>query len=687
MKPISLRVKNFASYKDEILEYDSINGLFAVIGPNGAGKSSLIVDAITTVLFNRARGASSQGTGLENLITTGEEELEVDFTFMSGNSEIRVVRRRFRKGGQELELYIDGNSHTDKIKETQAKLQSIIKIDYDTFLDTVCIGQSESGRFMKKAPNERKEVFTQVLNLDNYDILQDFTKEIKKEKNDEIKKLKEKLEELGNDNEKQNEYEDKIKQGEKEITRITFDIEIKEKELEEELKEKTKYEELIKNRDEILLKQRNLKTKVDSIKESISKGTQMKTNLELTINFKDEVEANIVETEKEFEEAQSIYTSLNSEKSSLEATNNMLSSQASELKSKYIRLKDFNEASCEFCGQEVTETHKKNHLEQLMTEGKKYLTQINANKTRIEELSEEIASINLKISTTRSSLQNLRNKKSEVEQAETKLSSVITRLSELENDLIGFERELTEALSIKIEDIDSKTFNDMLIRSQLKTFRQELTDWESRVAVAQNELNKIDQNKDKVIKIEEEIKKLQEEYSLLDELVIAWGKEGIQAIIIDNALPEIQDEINEFLGLLTDQRVSIEFVTQKEKGKGKKISSIETLDIVIHDENGARTYETYSGGEKFRVDFSCHIGLSKFLSKRAGANINFFIVDEGVGSQDDTAKDLFINAVQKLATIFDKVLVITHIQDIIESFSNKIEIYKDPIDGSKIRIV
>ncbi|MNC35252.1 hypothetical protein D3C75_837280 [compost metagenome] len=173
----------------------------------------------------------------------------------------------------------------------------------------------------------------------------------------------------------------------------------------------------------------------------------------------------------------------------------------------------------------------------------------------------------------------------------------------------------------------------------------------------------------------------------MDEIVTCFGKDGIQAVIIDNALPEIQAEINEFLGSLTDERVSIEFITQKEKGKGKKASSIETLEILIIDETGARKYETYSGGERFRVDFSCHVGMSKFLARRAGASFNFFIIDEGVGSQDEAAKEQFVNAVHKLNTIFEKVLVITHIPDIIESFSDKIEVYKDPIEGSKIRIV
>ncbi|MNM64474.1 hypothetical protein D3C81_758740 [compost metagenome] len=174
---------------------------------------------------------------------------------------------------------------------------------------------------------------------------------------------------------------------------------------------------------------------------------------------------------------------------------------------------------------------------------------------------------------------------------------------------------------------------------------------------------------------------------MLDDLTTAWGKDGIQAIIIDNSLEDIQDEINDVLSSLTSDQVSIEFITQKEKGKGKKATSIETLDIMVNGQDGSRAYETYSGGEKFRIDFSCHVGLAKFLAKRAGAAIDFFIVDEGIGSQDEVAKENFVAVMNKLTSIFNKVMVITHIPDVIDAFHHKVEIYKDPIKGSKIKIL
>jgi exonuclease SbcC len=155
-------------------------------------------------------------------------------------------------------------------------------------------------------------------------------------------------------------------------------------------------------------------------------------------------------------------------------------------------------------------------------------------------------------------------------------------------------------------------------------------------------------------------------------------------------LPEIEIEINKLLQLLCNGRVTVEFNTEK-ASKGKKVSkkptSIETLEIIVNDQGESRTYETYSGGEQFRVDFACHVGLAKFLAKRAGATIDFFIVDEGLGSQDQTAKDNFVTSVYKLTQSFQQVMCVTHIEEIKEAFNTRVLVTKDPILGSKVQLI
>lgn len=689
MKLSYIKVKNFASYKEEKFDFKQIpeNAVAAIIGGNGNGKSTFFVETLTTALFNRARGTSTQGTGLENFITTGEDQFEVDIEFEINNQLIRVIRRRFLKGGQELELYIDGVDHTDKIKETQAKLLHLIKMDYDTFVDTVVIKQGKSGTFMEKPANERKEVFTHILGLDKYDTLQEYTKEIRKDTKKKIEEKKEQLSELADSIKLKEMYEKAIEDGSEEIESLNGKIAFKEDEIEIELAEKALYEQSVKQRDEILRRQRILKEKVASTTDSIDKGYTMKEKCESVLSTRDNVLSSLTTSLEELDVLNEKKTNLMSEKSTLEGTNNVLRKQAKDLKAKYDKMKEFNEAICNFCAQEVSEEHKQKHLQELFSEASVYIKQLKSNEVTIQSLDSDISSLNLQITTLRSKTQDLQSQKSQVEQAEVRYSNIVTRIEELEQELVATKEDYEEVMKITVSDVENRTFRDGILKMEINSLRQQLNSWNGKIAVANNELKKIRKDEDKVIQFEQDIKELQSTYSKLDDLVKAWGKDGIQAIIIDNALPEIQDEINTILDLLENGQVNVEFVTQKEKGKGKKVSSIETLDIIVHNQDGSRAYETYSGGEKFRVDFACHVGMSKYLSKRAGAAIDFFVLDEGVGSQDEIAKENLIAAMNKISTIFDKVMIITHIPDMIDAFHDKIEVYKDPIEGSKVRIV
>ena len=107
-----------------------------------------------------------------------------------------------------------------------------------------------------------------------------------------------------------------------------------------------------------------------------------------------------------------------------------------------------------------------------------------------------------------------------------------------------------------------------------------------------------------------------QERSAFEELAVAFGKRGVQAMLIEEALPELEEEANRLLGRMTDDRMHVAFETQRESKKGE---TIETLDIKISDELGTRNYETYSGGETFRINFAIRVALSKLLTTAPAA--------------------------------------------------------------------
>ena len=172
------------------------------------------------------------------------------------------------------------------------------------------------------------------------------------------------------------------------------------------------------------------------------------------------------------------------------------------------------------------------------------------------------------------------------------------------------------------------------------------------------------------------------ERSIYQELAQAFGKKGLQVMLIETAIPEIQDEANRLLDLMTDGRMRVSFETQREAKSG---DTVETLDINISDELGTRAYEMYSGGEAFRVNLAIRIALSKLLAHRAGARLQTLVIDEGFGSQDEQGLDRLVEAIRAIQGEFDKILIITHLADLRDLFPVRIEVTKTPA-GSVIEV-
>lgn len=173
-----------------------------------------------------------------------------------------------------------------------------------------------------------------------------------------------------------------------------------------------------------------------------------------------------------------------------------------------------------------------------------------------------------------------------------------------------------------------------------------------------------------------------EEKAIFDELRLALGKKGVQAMIIEAAIPEIEFEANRLLARMTSGRMHVRFETQRETLKG---DTVETLDINIADELGTRPYELFSGGEAFRVNFAIRIALSKLLARRAGAQLQLLVVDEGFGTQDTEGRMRLVEAINSIRDDFARILVITHIEELKDAFPVRIEVTKTEL-GSQFML-
>jgi exonuclease SbcC len=265
--------------------------------------------------------------------------------------------------------------------------------------------------------------------------------------------------------------------------------------------------------------------------------------------------------------------------------------------------------------------------------------------------SESLKRITRLIDERKKYLEDINRIKQDLQDAIKDLPDIMQKISELERDMQCIHREIR----------------------QLEAQRGALGERMEKI----REAGKLRKQKRK------EQEELNKQLELYNTLALIYGKRGIQAAIIENAIPELQDEANRILAKITDGRLAVEFLTQRDTKSG---NVMETLDIKISDGMDTRKYETYSGGEEFRINFAIRIALAKILANRAGANMRMLILDEGFGVLDEQGRERLVEVINAIRDEFDKILVITHVRELKDSFPVQIEVVKTP-SGSTFEIV
>lgn len=236
--------------------------------------------------------------------------------------------------------------------------------------------------------------------------------------------------------------------------------------------------------------------------------------------------------------------------------------------------------------------------------------------------------------------------------------------------------EEAEALREQLEDADAVEAELQRVRGEEAAARQQLGAAQQRLAACKAlEQQRADKLKRR--------KELEHEEAIYDELRTAFGVRGVPAMIIEAAVPEIEAEANQLLSRMTGGRMHVRFDTQRETKAGEVR---EALEIKISDELGTRPYENYSGGEQFRVNFAIRIALSKLLARRAGAQLQTLVMDEGFGTQDEQGRQRLVEAINAIQDDFARVLVITHISELKDAFPARIEVSKTP-EGSVVEVM
>jgi DNA repair protein SbcC/Rad50 len=267
-----------------------------------------------------------------------------------------------------------------------------------------------------------------------------------------------------------------------------------------------------------------------------------------------------------------------------------------------------------------------------------------------------------------------------LQQAQAALKPLQDVLADLARQIAEQEQQVAELVeqretaASQLEALAADSSDLRALEKEVHDLREAEIQAHQRVGAAQQRLTVLDDLRQRRTAIKTERAGISQRIQRLKLLEKACGRDGVQALLIEQALPDIEERANELLERLTGGQMRVSFETQRQLKS--RDATVETLDIRIIDNAGERPYENYSGGEQFRVNFAIRLALSQVLAKRAGARLQTLVIDEGFGSQDPGGRQRLVEAINTIQDDFARILVITHIDELRDAFPTRIEVEK-----------
>jgi len=183
MRPVSLTLNGFASFRDTAELDFTDTDYFALVGPTGSGKST-ILDAITFALYGTAPRWGSRNAVSDALAPTANR-CTVSLVFDVGTERYQVAREVRRTGrtigqkavslvrfGDPTALTADGDSSTvlaGEVRELTPAIESLLGLGYEDFCQCVVLPQGQFARFLAASARERQDILLKLLGANQYD--------------------------------------------------------------------------------------------------------------------------------------------------------------------------------------------------------------------------------------------------------------------------------------------------------------------------------------------------------------------------------------------------------------------------------------------------------------------------------------------------------------------------------------
>lgn len=688
MKPLYLKIENFFSHRKSEVDFSQFNSALLIGNiegdydiSNGSGKSA-VFEAILWALFNKSRAAK-----MDDIIMWGENECMVTFVFKHNDNKYRIIRKRNRVSSASTvhfqmeyeDAWVDISGSTSSL--TNDEIIDRVRFDYKTFVNSAYFRQNDISEFAETDPGSKKRILKSIIDLSKWDLYEKDAKSNLKKVKDEVKVLEALCE--GYDELVYEYEEDKEKL--EELRNISKEKSSKKEELEYSIKKyKEDYEKLKKSLDtdqwdrivgEIESLKKSIKEKKISLEEK--KGPYDK-NLKKRQDLEEELSLvkNSIDSIFIIDDAEVLLEKNRAE--AFEFKSNITSSQERLEEITSIHL---NGDSCYVCGQDLDEElSEKIKLDNEETK-EKLKRKIVYSKNKIKELNNKKADLE----------KSIRDKRKKAE-LENKEKTLVVQLEIVKEHIQSLDLDIKEIERLIKKEDHSILRNEELLNSlkndDFKNLRNKIKSLEAEYSKLSEEINnlnrdigvyteKVSYKKDKVSEMEKSRKELRLKIDKIDVLLKTakiFGKNGIQAILLNAVIQDLENTTNMILSTICNEVFEIILETQRVGSDG--VSVVETLDLLVKKDGVVHNFKSLSGGEQFRVSLALRIALSEISSRHGGSSLEFLLLDE-VNSPLDRhgTETLFVNVIKALEDRYT-MLIITHDDSLKEKFDNIIDVTK-----------
>ena len=688
MIPLVLNLNNFYSHKESSVDFSTFKSVLLLgntegdyTKSNGSGKSA-IFEAILWCLFNKSRAAM-----MDDIVMWGESSCSVELEFKHSEERYKIIRTRNRLNSTStVEFYKRKEGAWDNISGstsgiTNKRIQDSISLDYKTFVNSVYFRQSDISEFAESDPSKKKEILKNIIDISRWDVYEKSAKSA-------LKDLKLRHDIL---TEKVSKYDDTVsslEDSEKEIAEIKDIISKKNKALKsldksiEMLRDKysdlkssldtDSYDKVISEIESLRDKESLASDKLKSLSDMLNDYILKKNNVDSEISDKKSESKKILINDLCDSELDRLNSELLSEKSIVNASKEMLS--------KHSGL-DLLPGSCYVCKQDVSDSL----YRELKDRHKK---QIDDYELKIKVSQSSIYKIESDIKTQKEFSLNKKRKDKVDREIKTllleskilndKVLSIKKDISTCEDSLSSIRKSMEinkiALKSLKNDDFDKiKTKIKKMISERLSE-RESIGSGNKKIGVLTEKISSYEESIKEMKSHKKSINSILKEIMVYEKVVKFFGKNGIQTILLDAIIDDLERESNIILSSICNEPASIILDTQRVGADGSSL--IETLDLKIRKDGAIQNFKSLSGGEQFRISLSLRIALSEVAGKHGGTDLEFLLLDEINSPLDRHGVDsLFVNIINSLSEKY-KIMVITHDDLLKEKFDDIIDVTK-----------